>query len=691
MERFKKERGQSHRNNFSDDDSDSSTAAVDGRYSPECAPVRITPSEPAKISTLTGCSLVDAQKIIDCVSDIHWDDQRRTKPAIKIAIAILATLVEHQESKVKNCHAIGEAGGIPPLMSCLDDGRVGENSQAMQNLTYLIGKLSETHTNRDAIREARGIPRLLRYMDSSYQKVREYVTKVFINLSRIETNKLAIFEAGGIPHLVLRLGDRSTSVRKRVSGVLNNLSTQKECIKAIREASGIAPLVNLLRQDKDKDIRNSCLNALYRLSKYTENHAEIINCGAQSILQQLLADRDSDIASKAQSILEHCSPYIQRLEAEANARAAAEATARKQAEAKARREAEARAKARAEAEAKAKLEAEIQAEAGQLQAVGEQIIQDDYRKFMRLVQDIKHPDALLPDSPHGSLLHLAVYHARPEVVIELLKRWASTDVKNKEGYTPTELAQHMNQPLMLLLLGEPANISHALEAINARIEVTSMVLSLYVMRANMYHMLSLSEPLLPQKSMYIKQARLDIDRVQRKEPSEELGLFDQELLSLLDDNQAAIEEEKAAGSNRVRHALRAAWTTADAKTTLSSYKNLIKEAPREGINYRELGDFYVYLAEKSTRTLQTKTLYSQALPMYEKAVNLDPLDEDAAQRHEDVSAQMEASEMKASTQALPSQGMFKQAPSTSAPQFTPAQRAAIDARKAEKKGMSQAL
>ena len=218
-----------------------------------------------------------------------------------------------------------------------------------------------------------------------------------------------------------------------------------------------------------------------------------------------------------------------------------------------------------------------------------------------------------------------------------------------------------------------------------------MVLSLYVMRANMYHMLSLSEPLLPQKSMYIKQARLDIDRVQRKEPSEELGLFDQELLSLLDDNQAAIEEEKAAGSNRVRHALRAAWTTADAKTTLSSYKNLIKEAPREGINYRELGDFYVYLAEKSTRTLQTKTLYSQALPMYEKAVNLDPLDEDAAQRHEDVSAQMEASEMKASTQALPSQGMFKQAPSTSAPQFTPAQRAAIDARKAEKKGMSQAL
>jgi|GEM_PF-2432577 len=43
------------------------------------------------------------------------------------------------------------------------------------------------------------------------------------------------------------------------------------------------------------------------------------------------------------------------------------------------------------------------------------------------------------------------------------------------------------------------------------------------------------------------------------------------------------------------------------------------------------------------------------------------------------------------TQVLPSQGMFKQASSTSAStmQFTPAQRAAIDAKKAEKKGMSK--
>jgi len=137
--------------------------------------------------------------------------------------------------------------------------------------------------------------------------------------------------------------------------------------------------------------------------------------------------------------------------------------------------------------------------------------------------------------------------------------------------------------------------------------------------------------------------------------------------------------------------LRAAWTTADAETTLSTYKNLIKEAPREGINYRELGDFYVYLAEKSTRNLQKKALYGKALPHYEKAVDLNPLDEDAAQRHEDVSERIEASEMKASTQVLPSQGMFKQASSTSAStmQFTPAQRAAIDAKKAEKKGMSK--
>jgi len=96
--------------------------------------------------------------------------------------------------------------------------------------------------------------------------------------------------------------------------------------------------------------------------------------------------------------------------------------------------------------------------------------------------------------------------------------------------------------------------------------------------------------------------------------------------------------------------LRAAWTTADAETTLSTYKNLIKEAPREGINYRELGDFYVYLAEKSTRNLQKKALYGKALPHYEKAVDLNPLDEDAAQRHEDVSERIEASEMKASTQ-----------------------------------------
>ncbi|MDF1827836.1 MAG: ankyrin repeat domain-containing protein [Legionellaceae bacterium] len=702
----------------SDSDSDGSTTAVAGRCSYKRTPVSNTPSEPARISTLTGCSLVDAEKIISYVRDLRGSNEEKKRNGLKG----LDILVQNTGIGVKNGYAVREAGGIPALVNYfhvaiaafrLPVKSLGPNrflgrpkdpqsarlhSDALPELVHLIRNLSAHQANREAVCEAGAIPELLRCMGYVPDDTRHNITATLLSLSLDNAYRTDISKAGGVLHLVRRLSDDHVKTQQYALQTLYNLALDQKIREEFRKTECIRPLVNILRRDEDKNLRKNALLLLCYTSKNIENHAKIINSGAQSILQSLCTDSDGVIASKAQLTLDRCSPYIQRLEAETKAREEAEARAKKEAEAKARKEAEAREKARAEAVAKAKLEAEIQAEAGQLQAVGEQIIQDDYRRFMRLVQEIKHPDALLPDSPYGTLLHLAVYHGRPEVVIELLKRWASTEVKNKEGYTPAELAQRTKQPLMLLLLGEPANISHALEAINARIEVTSMVLSLHVMRANMYHMLSLSEPLLSQKNIYLKQARQDIARVQSKEPSEALGLFDQKLLSLLDDNEAAIEEEKAAGSSRVRHALRAAWATADARTTLSSYKNLIKEAPKEGINYRELGDFYVYLAEKSTRTLQMQTMYSKALPLYEKAVNLDPLDEDAAQRHEDVSARMEAGSLKASTQALPSQGMFKQTPSdkvappeasASTRKFTPAQRAAIDARKAEKKSMSQ--
>jgi len=669
------------RHSDSDSDSDSSNTAVRGRYSSERALVSNTPTEPARISTLTGCSLVDAQKIIGFVRDVRERDGDKRRNGIQG----LRKLANHKETEGRNGDAIREAGGIAPLVKSLDVGGVGLNSETMSNLTRLIESLSINHINRDVIREAGGIPHLLNCMGAHVDNTRKNASIAILNLSINETNKVSIREAGGIPILVNRLSDDIDRVRYGAAGALNSLAKNEMNRDVIRQKQGIAPLVGLLR-DGDVGIRNIAIVALSNLSKNKENQAEIINVGAQSILLRLLNDSDSNIASKAQLTLDRCLPYIQRLEAEANARAAAEATARKQVEAKARREVEARAKARAEAEAKAKIEAEIHTEAGQLQAVGEQIIQDDYRKFMRLVLEIKYPDVCLPDSPHGTLLHLAIYHARPEMVMELLKRSVSTEIKNKEGQTASVLAQRTNQPLMLFLLGEPTNLSLALEAINARIETATMVSSLRVTRAHMYHTLSLSEPLLPQKSMYLKQARLDIARVQSREPTEELGLFDQVLLKLFDDNQAAIEAEKTSESHNVRHSLRAAWATADAQTTLSAYINLIKGAPREGSYYRELGDFYVYLAEKSTRKLQKKTLYSKALPNYEKAVDLNPLDEDAAQRHEDVSGLIEASETKASAQALPSQGIFKQAPSSEpTTQFTPAQRAAIDARKAEKK------
>jgi len=96
---------------------------------------------------------------------------------------------------------------------------------------------------------------------------------------------------------------------------LHEVVSKKIDIEEIRQAKGIVPLVNILRRNEDKKLRKHALSLLFHLSKNVDNHADIINGGAQSILQRLRFDRDSYIASKAQSILKHCATYIQRLEA----------------------------------------------------------------------------------------------------------------------------------------------------------------------------------------------------------------------------------------------------------------------------------------------------------------------------------------------------------------------------------------
>lgn len=170
----------------------------------------------------------------------------------------------------------------------------------------------DNEANRNVIRDAGGIPSLVRVLSDGDIETRRNAAGALGRLALNKTNSNVIRDAGGIPSLVRLLSDDDSDdieTQKNAAGAMLVLSyNNKTNSNAIREAGGILLLIELL-SGIDLDTRRSAAGALQNLAKNNyENRVAIIDAQGISVLKEIKLDDISDARTKklAQEIIDWC-------------------------------------------------------------------------------------------------------------------------------------------------------------------------------------------------------------------------------------------------------------------------------------------------------------------------------------------------------------------------------------------------
>ncbi|KAL3152213.1 hypothetical protein ABBQ32_001299 [Trebouxia sp. C0010 RCD-2024] len=190
-----------------------------------------------------------------------------------------------------NKHLIREAGGIERLLRLLDSG--GNSMLTVVGAETLSCLAADDPANRDMIRELGGIQSLVNLLAAGPEAECTHRALLALRiLTDKETDRLAILKAGGIAHLVsLLAAGPDSEVTEYAAAALGNLAAGSQQIKdAIRQNGGIQPLVRLLRDDPDEISAELSAVVLRNLAlQNAVNRAAIKDAGGLQPLLRLLS------------------------------------------------------------------------------------------------------------------------------------------------------------------------------------------------------------------------------------------------------------------------------------------------------------------------------------------------------------------------------------------------------------------
>ena len=166
-------------------------------------------------------------------------------------------------------------------------------------IVYLVNKHAESG---DAVREAGGIPALVRLLsESADSSASEPAACALWNLAHNPNNVDAIRRAGGISSLVATLkAPPPSKAAAFAAGALQNLAYDGRANQeAIREEGGVELLVGLLQEGADSKAASMAAAALQKLAYMnTPNQHAITEAGGVPLLVRLLAAGASSKAAR---------------------------------------------------------------------------------------------------------------------------------------------------------------------------------------------------------------------------------------------------------------------------------------------------------------------------------------------------------------------------------------------------------
>ncbi|XP_060048629.1 outer dynein arm-docking complex subunit 2 isoform X2 [Erinaceus europaeus] len=220
---------------------------------------------------------------------------------------------------------VRQYGGITKLVALLD---CGQNSSEPAQLSLYetrdvevarcgalaLWSCSKSHTNKEAIRKAGGIPLLARLLKTSHENMLIPVVGTLQECASEENYRAAIKAERIIENLVKNLNSENEQLQEHCAMAIYQCAEDEETRDLVRLHGGLKPLASLLNNTDNKERLAAVTGAIWKCSISKENVTKFREYKAIETLVGLLTDQPEEVLINVVGALgECCQEYENRV------------------------------------------------------------------------------------------------------------------------------------------------------------------------------------------------------------------------------------------------------------------------------------------------------------------------------------------------------------------------------------------
>ncbi|KAK7828190.1 hypothetical protein U0070_025306 [Myodes glareolus] len=213
--------------------------------------------------------------------------------------------------------AVRQHGGITKLVALLDCGQ--NSTEPTQPSLYetrdvevarcgalALWSCSKSHSNKEAIRKAGGIPLLARLLKTSHEDMLIPVVGTLQECASEENYRAAIKAERIIENLVKNLNSENEQLQEHCAMAIYQCAEDEETRDLVRLHGGLKPLASLLNNTDNKERLAAVTGAIWKCSISKENVIKFREYKAIETLVGLLTDQPEEVLVNVVGALGEC-------------------------------------------------------------------------------------------------------------------------------------------------------------------------------------------------------------------------------------------------------------------------------------------------------------------------------------------------------------------------------------------------
>uniref|UniRef100_A0A8C5CAJ5 Outer dynein arm docking complex subunit 2 n=1 Tax=Gadus morhua TaxID=8049 RepID=A0A8C5CAJ5_GADMO len=209
---------------------------------------------------------------------------------------------------------VRQYGGIKRLVELLDcapDAATLSEEQEKEVEAARCGALalwscSKSTRNKEAIRQAGGVPLLARLLKSPHENLLIPVVGTLQECASEGSYRVAIHSEGMVKDLVTNLNRDNEELQMHCASAIFKCAEEKQTRDLVRQYQGLKPLVSLLSKADNKQLLAATTGAIWKCSISIENVAKFQEYQTLDILVGLLTDQPEEVLVNVVGALGEC-------------------------------------------------------------------------------------------------------------------------------------------------------------------------------------------------------------------------------------------------------------------------------------------------------------------------------------------------------------------------------------------------